>query len=201
MVTGMDRAKIHEIMNKHMLATRDILMKSTHWREAHLEELRRNFEVGHLGSLDTAFEICTTYNLPLPIWLTEALRTEKPKGGKGRANSPAWQAQNAKVHALRWRESRLCLLKMQKSIEEWARLSPAIQLALTQEEAHCALFDGQYPRTEKGAFKMAHDLLKGTSAQGSPERIRESYQKVQAAIKSGTDRVYIAALRYPWPLY
>jgi hypothetical protein len=155
-----------------------------------LSSLRRAHFCGNFFAIVEAIEFCAKYGKPLPTWLSEAVLAELKnnyfnagKGSLGRLSRSLASDRQAYIHYWRW-----------SAVEELRRRKE--ELKLTPE--------GAGPRrpflepTWEAAYENASNALKGTIAEGSPDTVKKSYQKVERATKKGEGaRYYFPYFDFP----
>jgi hypothetical protein len=129
-----------------------------------VEKLRAEWEGnGYYPAVVEAFQWCVLNDRLLPNWVADAaygaLILAANKGGRkgrGKTGSYLYQARRAEIDQRRW------------GVADHA-------LAFRSDLPSF----GAYEANRQGAFAHASDLLAGTPAQGSPEAIERSYNRIQ----------------------
>jgi hypothetical protein len=167
------------------------------------------FEDGDILAVYDAILLCELGGLPLPMWLSHAVRdlvvnalTGGVRGSKGRSNSPLPSAMKELKKQAHYRFVMICQrissrIKAEKivakilpddfkqSIENLSSVFPPVILELV-EDPKSGLTVKDFDSTNFYASCIAvSKILRGTFAQAEPRTIRTSYKAVQKAVDSG----------------
>lgn len=138
-------------------------MDKIHTAGDFLAELERRWlDEKYYPAVIEAFEWCAGNFLPLPDWLAQAIRgalqltlARGGRDGNDRKGGFLPQARQIEKHEVRWSLAKHWLVHRDTL--------PSLGFAATRD----------------GAFAFASELLRGTSAQGSADRVEASYDLIE----------------------
>jgi hypothetical protein len=132
----------------------------------------RAWHSGYGPALSDAVRLCEEHGRPLPPWLNDALLKDKVRK-IGRQASVEGEERDRYVHWRRWDLACAALEVPREYLKE-----------------------AGFAATREGAFAWASEQLVGTTAQGEPDSVRRSYNKVRRAIAKGEGAKFIVTRHY-----
>ncbi|MFT5651726.1 MAG: hypothetical protein ACI9TZ_003223 [Yoonia sp.] len=166
------------------------------------------FKDGDILAVYDALLLCELGGLPLPMWLSHAVRdlvvdalTGGVRGSRGRGNSPLPSAMKELKKQAHYRLVMICqriskTLEAEKmvaniltdgrkeAIGNLSHVFPPVILELV-EDPKSGLTVEDFDSTLSASYIAVSKILRGTFAQAEPRSIRASYKAVQKAVDAG----------------
>jgi hypothetical protein len=137
------------------------------WIKRQEASFEAKFKDGAENALIDIILLCERYGRCLPRWAVQPIVTSLTNGGlvskkRGRVGNASAAARQNAIHYQRWATVKELRDRRQEFAESLG-----------------------FETTWEAAFNNAHDSLKGTFAQGSPDAVKKSYQLVERLGRQG----------------